>query len=128
MTMQGAGGCQAGARGLDGVEPMATAQQIQRALDRVRDRASFLQGFLAETLDWPIEQGIEDPEPISYAWSEEELRTQGLDKHLVDAQIRQFRPFHAGQPWGIFLLEFRSPHHFDTAHGLTGATGTLRKV
>lgn len=107
---------------------MATAQEIQRALERVHDRKSFLQGFLAETLTWPIQQGVEDPEELSYAWNEEELRTQGLDRHLVEAQVRQFRPFHTGQPWGIFLLEFRSAHHFDTAHGLTGATGTLRKV
>src|SRR5205823_2934208 len=103
-------------------------QQIQHALEKVDDRASFLQDFLAETLNWPIEQGVEDPEQISYAWSKDDLQAQGLDNHLVDAQVWQFRPFRAGQPWGIFLLEFRSPHHFDTAHGLTGATGTLRKV
>ena len=51
---------------------MPAAQEIHRALDKVHDRKSFLQGFLAETLDWPIAQGIEDPEEISYAWSEEE--------------------------------------------------------
>ncbi len=107
---------------------MATPPQIQRTLDRVHDRATFLQTFLAETLDWPIDQGIEDPEEITYAWGEDDLRTQGLDRQLVDAQVRQFRPFRTGQPWGIFLLEFRSPHHFDAAHGLAGATGTLRKV
>jgi type I restriction-modification system DNA methylase subunit len=107
---------------------MATAQQIQRALEKIHDRASFLQQFLAETLDWPIDRGVEDPEEISYGWNEEELRTQGLDKHLVEAQARQFRPFRPGQPWGIFLLEFRSPVHFDTAHRLTSATGTLRRV
>src|SRR5205085_2796738 len=97
-------------------------------LERVHDRASFLQEFLAETLGWPIEQGIENPESISYAWSGDELQTQGLARHFVDGQVRQLRPFHTGQPWGIFLLEFQLPHHFDTTHGLTGATGTLRKV
>jgi hypothetical protein len=52
---------------------MPTAQQIQRTLECVHDRASFLQDFLAETLGWPIDQGVEDPEQISYAWSEDEL-------------------------------------------------------
>src|SRR5437870_3817383 len=102
---------------------MATAQQIQRVLEKVHDRKSFLQDFLAETLNWPIKEGVEDPEEISYAWSNEELRTQGLDRHLIEGQARQLRPFDIpwSQPWGIFLLEFRSPHHFDTNHGLTGA-------
>jgi hypothetical protein len=107
---------------------MATPQQLQRALEKVHDRATFLEGFLADTLGWPIQHGIEDAEDISYAWNEEDLRTQGLDRHLVDAQVRQLQPFHQGQPWGIFLLEFRNDRPFTHRHGLTGTTGALRKV
>ena len=36
------------------------------------------------------------------------LRANDLDKHLVDGTIRQIRPF-KGNPWGIFILEFRNP-------------------
>jgi hypothetical protein len=52
------------------------------------------------------------------------LRADGLDEHIVDGTIRQIRPFQ-GNPWGIFILEFKNPDVFAAGRGMTG---TLRKV
>jgi hypothetical protein len=43
---------------------------------------------------------------IAYGWSADDLRAQGLEKHLPDGQIWQIQPFRNQQPWGIFLLEY----------------------
>ena len=59
-------------------------------------------------MGWEIDEHAEDIEDISFEWSAEELRADGLDKHIVDGTIRQIRPF-KGNPWGIFILEFRIP-------------------
>jgi hypothetical protein len=107
---------------------MAAPHEIEAALKRVKDQESFLQALLAETLEWPIAERIERVEDIAYGWSEEDLRAQELSAQLVDGQIWQFQPFRAGQPWGIFLLQFRRPEHFGSRHGLTGTAGTLRRV
>ena len=66
----------------------------------------------------------QEVEDITFEWSAEELRANDLDKHVVDGTIRQIRPF-KGNPWGIFILEFRNPDVFATGRGMTG---TLRNV
>ena len=103
---------------------MPDPKKIENAIRRVRNQKSFIQELLIDALGWDIDQRAEDVEEISYEWSAGELRANDLDKHLVDGTIRQIRPF-KGNPWGIFILEFRNPDVFATGRGMTS---TLRKV
>ncbi len=103
---------------------MADPRKIEQAVKRVRNQKAFIQDLLIDALGWDIDERAEDVEDISFEWSAEELRADGLDKHIVDGTIRQIRPF-KGNPWGIFILEFRNPDVFATGRGMTG---TLRKV
>ena len=103
---------------------MADPKKIENAIRRVRNQKSFIQELLIDALGWDIDQRAEEVEDISFEWSAEELRANDLDKHIVDGTIRQIRPF-KGNPWGIFILEFRNPDVFATGRGMTG---TLRNV
>lgn len=103
---------------------MADPKKIENAIRRVRNQKSFIQELLIDALGWDIDQRAEDVEDITFEWSAEELRANDLDKHIVDGTIRQIRPF-KGNPWGIFILEFRNPDVFATGRGMTG---TLRNV
>ena len=103
---------------------MADPKKIENAIRRVRNQKSFIQELLIDALGWDIDQRAEDVEDISFEWSAEELRANDLDKHVVDGTIRQIRPF-KGNPWGIFILDFRNPDVFATGRGMTG---TLRNV
>jgi hypothetical protein len=103
---------------------MADPEKIENAIRRVRNQKSFIQELLIDALGWNIDERAEDVEEISFEWSAEELRANDLDKHIVDGTIRQIRPF-KGNPWGIFILEFRNPDVFVTGRGMTG---TLRSV
>lgn len=103
---------------------MADVQKIESAVRRVRNQASFIQDLLIDALGWEIDERAEDIEEISFEWSAEELRADGLEKHLVDGTIRQIRPFKSN-PWGIFILEFKNPDVFATGRGMTV---TLRNV
>jgi hypothetical protein len=107
---------------------MATGQQIKEAVGRVKDQRGFLRGLLADTLDWPIPEQIEDVQDLGYGWTAEDLRAQGLERHLLDGQVWQIQALRHGQPWGIFLLELKDPAHFKARGGFAGATATLRKV
>jgi type I restriction-modification system DNA methylase subunit len=108
---------------------MPTPAQIEAALSRVTDQASFLQKLLIETLDWPADETIERVADIAYGWSDDDLRSQGMVRgQLQEGQVWQFQPFRADQPWGIFLLQFNRADLFGSRGGLTGATGVLRKV
>src|SRR5688572_11545704 len=99
---------------------MATPQQIENALARVRDQRSFVQELLVGALEWPIGDKVQSLDDISYGWSEAELRTSGLDKHLVTGNVSQIQPMRPDQPWGIFILEFKHPEVFTMGRGLTG--------
>jgi type I restriction-modification system DNA methylase subunit len=107
---------------------MATPRDVERAISRVGDRESFIQEFLAETLRWNIPEGVNDLGPISYEWSTDELRAPSLEERLVDDRVLQIPTQAHNQPWGVFLLEFRSEAPFTAKGGFTGATGTLRQV
>ncbi len=107
---------------------MPSPEKIHDALQDVTDLPSFLQRLLADTLEWPIQDKIQKIDDIGFEWSDDDLRARGLERSLVEGKAWQIQPFRQDQPWGIFLLEFRSPDHFETTHALTGATGTLRKV
>jgi hypothetical protein len=77
----------------------------QADIERLRaiKRLDQLVAYLRDELDWPI--ASDDIEDISYTYEPEEL---GLDaEHAVKInQIRQLRPLHSGQPWGIFWVSF----------------------
>jgi type I restriction-modification system DNA methylase subunit len=97
---------------------------IADALNQVRDADSFLNRLLAETLNWPIGDGVRDPEEITYDWDQSDLRARDLDTKLVEGQIRQLQLTH-DQPWGIFVLEFKNDGVFKAERGMTGI---LRQV
>ncbi len=103
---------------------MADPARIESAVKCARDQRAFIQDLLIDALGWDIDEQAEDIEEISFEWSADELRAEGLAKHLVDGTIRQIRPM-AGNPWGIFILEFNRPDVFATGRGMTGP---LRKV
>lgn len=106
---------------------MATPQQIEAAINKVRDPKSFIKSLLKETLNWQIPDGIESVEEMSYIWPADDLRAEGLEKKVVDGKVWQIQPMidDKKQPWGIFLLEFKNVDAFVKGRGLTG---TLRKV
>ena len=103
---------------------MIDAATIERAIQRVNDQQSFLQELLVNTLGWPVNETAEAVEDIAFQWTEEELRTEGLDKNIAHGTIHQLRPFR-GNPWGIFILEFTKSDLFTTARGMTGI---LRRI
>ena len=104
---------------------MSTPQQIESAIKKVQDQASFINLLLKETLNWQIPEGIENIEEMAYVWSADELRADGLDAKVVDGKVLQIQPFQQDQQWGIFLLEFKNVDAFVKGRGLTGP---LRKV
>jgi len=106
---------------------MPTAQEILQAIQQVRGQSSFIHVLLRGTLGWQIPEEVSDMGDIAYAWSIDELNAQGLDEKVVDGHIWQIQPLSAevGQPWGIFVLDFRHEDAFLKGRGLTGP---LRKI
>jgi len=107
---------------------MPTPEQIQSAIRQVRDFESFCQVLLADTLNWPINDSGTPSEigDIAYAWTADELRAQGLDRHVIEGRIWQIQLWiPAQQPWGIFILEFQNEDVFTRSRGMVGA---LRRV
>jgi len=104
---------------------MATPQQIEAAIKKVQDQTSFIKLLLKETLNWQIPDGVENIEDMSYIWTSDDLRVEGLDGKVVEGKVLQIQPMQQNQPWGIFLLEFKNADTFIKGRGLTGP---LRKV
>ncbi len=97
--------------------------QIEDALKNCRDQQSFFDRLLNRVLGWPISDAkLED---LAYAWSESDLSATGLDRHVVDSTAWQIAPLAQGQPFGIFVIEFKHP---DAILGRRGVAGVLRKV
>jgi hypothetical protein len=73
--------------------------------DRLRavKRLDQLIAYLRDELDWPIESN--DVEDISFSYEPEELGLDAEHAAKID-QIKQIRPLHSGQPWGIFWVSF----------------------
>src|ERR1700722_568277 len=84
---------------------MAAPKDIEKAIHRVTDQRTFVRGLLADTLEWPIPEQIEDLHELGYGWTPEELRAQSLGPDLLDGHVWQIHLRHA-QPWGIFVVEF----------------------
>ncbi len=103
---------------------MPTATAIQNALKQISNQASFFPTLLNQTLGWPITdaQKIED---ISYSWSADDLHAAELERDLIDGVVWQIQPLEQGQPWGIFVLEFKSAKLFTSGRGMASV---LRKI
>ena len=86
-------------------------------------RPSFL-FFLTKRLAGPITdaQKIED---ISYSWSADDLHAAELERDLIDGVVWQIQPLEQGQPWGIFVLEFKNAKLFTAGRGMASV---LRKI
>ena len=74
------------------------------ASDRLRGIKTFLQltAYLREELDWPLNEYVFDE--LTFEYQPSELGLKDLD--AAQATIHQLRPLVAGQPWGIFFIEF----------------------
>ena len=103
---------------------MSLANRIETALASCRDQQSFFQGLLHKTLEWPV-AGVGQVEEIAYSWSADELKAAGLERQVVDGRAWQIQPLERGQPWGIFVIEFKNPDAFTTGRGMAGV---LRRI
>lgn len=98
---------------------MSLGNRIEAALASCHDQKSFFQGLLHKTLEWPI-AGVGQVEEVAYSWSTEELKAAGLECQVVDGRAWQIQPLEQGQPWGIFVIEFKNPDAFTTGRGMAG--------
>ncbi|MCX6992867.1 MAG: Eco57I restriction-modification methylase domain-containing protein [Kiritimatiellaeota bacterium] len=66
---------------------------------------SALIAYLRDELDWPIE--ADELDELTFDWSADQLLVSDSQaRRLTAGVIRQLRPLTAGQPWGIFVVEF----------------------
>ena len=79
-------------------------------VETLRSIRAFAQVFkyLADERGWPLDTDAldeDDLESLTYDWDPEEL---GISPGGLGAlrRLRQMRPVTAGQPWGVFFLEF----------------------
>ena len=77
--------------------------------------ADDLLAFLRDDLDWPLpEDALLDD--LTFNWSNGDLRLgEKASQKLKGGVVRQLRPMHASQPWGIFLVEFADVQIYRTA-------------
>ena len=59
--------------------------------------------YLRDDLDWPIE--TEDFDDLTYDYEAEELGIDVKNAAKID-YIKQLKPLHSNQPWGIFFVKF----------------------
>jgi hypothetical protein len=107
-------------------QSMPTSQQIENALKRVHDQQSFFQDLLATTLEWPLAD-VQQIGDIAYGWSQSDLNATGLERSLIEGSIWQIQPSAAGQPWGVFVLEFKDESTLSPRGGLAGVLRTVLK-
>ena len=103
---------------------MSSSAAIATAVSRVHDQESFFKTLLAEQLNWQTGD-VSEIGDIAYGWSAEELSAAELNKSLIDGNVWQIQPAEQGQPWGIFVLEFKNPDALSPRRGMAGA---LRKA
>lgn len=74
-------------------------------IDRLRGIKTLPQliAYLRDELDWPIESG--DAEDVIFEYDPAEL---GFDAEtsVHIKEVKQLRPLHAQQPWGVFWINF----------------------
>lgn len=59
--------------------------------------------YLRDEMGWPIEG--DDLEPLTFEYTSEELGIRGDVAAKIES-IKRLRPLIAGQPWGIFFIQF----------------------
>ena len=87
--------------------------ELQRRIDALRDIRTFAQVsvYLRDELGWPLEGAdLEDEslDDLTYDWDPVELGIPA-DKLRDLVRLQQMRPLTAGQPWGVFLVQFDGP-------------------
>ena len=102
---------------------MPTKQDLDAALQQVHDQRSFF-ALLTDRLGWPT-RDVGQIGDVAYHWSSEDLNAANLERSLVDGSVWQIQPAESGQPWGIFVLQFRRP---DLLSPRQGMAGVLRSV
>ena len=105
---------------------MPTGQQIENALKKVHNQQSFFQDLLATTLEWPL-ANVQQIDDIAYGWSQSDLNAAGLERSLVEGSIWQIQPSASGQPWGVFVLQFKDESSLSPRRGLAGVLRTVLK-
>jgi hypothetical protein len=103
---------------------MPTTTAIQNALKQVNSQSSFFSALLNQTLGWPVADA-QKMEDISYSWSADDLHAVELERDLIDGVVWQIQPLEHGQPWGIFVLEFKNAKLFTAGRGMASV---LRKI
>ena len=81
---------------------------VTEELQRIDDFNKLLP-FLKNRMGWPIEQDVlDEDDPLEEATFEFTPRELGIDPDKAPniRGIRQLRPFHAEQPFGVFLISF----------------------
>ncbi len=77
--------------------------------------AAALLAFLRDGLDWPIPDDALADE-LTFDWTGDDLRlSDSAARKLSSGTVRQLRPIIAGQPWGVFLVEFADAQVYRTA-------------
>lgn len=102
---------------------MSDPRQLEQAIRRVTNQTSFVRDLLIDALGWPIDNRAEALDDIAYEWTGAELQAAGLSEKVVGG--RAFQIVLPGNPWGIFIFEFKHPDIFATGRGMTGV---LRRV
>ena len=74
----------------------------REALRNIRTFPQLIK-FLRDELDWPIES--DDFEELTFDYTPEELGIDSENAAKIQ-EIKRLRPLSAGQPWGIFVVEF----------------------
>ena len=87
--------------------------ELQRRIRALRDIRTFAQVsvYLRDELGWPLEGAdLEDEslDDLTYDWNPVELGIPA-DKLRDLVRLQQMRPLTAGQPWGVFLVQFDGP-------------------
>lgn len=97
---------------------MPTSESLEATIRQIRDQSAFLNKLLIDELGWPISNGTQGIEDITYEWSLEELSASEFSGKVVDNRALQIGPLVDHQPWGIFFLEFTDERPFVTGRGM----------
>ncbi|MDO8586145.1 MAG: type ISP restriction/modification enzyme [Armatimonadota bacterium] len=85
---------------------MAPASSDYDRIKGIRDFESLV-AYLRDDLEWPIQTGDFQESDVAFDYSAEELSLDEASR-VKFKSIKQLRPLVAGQPWGVFYIEFES--------------------
>jgi len=77
--------------------------------------SNSLFAFMSRELGWELPSPATVDE-LTFEWTGSELNlSEDVTCKLKSGRIRQIQPLRDGQPWGIFLVDFATPHVYTTA-------------